>query len=206
MIKVVIFDLDEVLIKSKKQTLILYRHLFNFFGIKFPEKNKQRLLYTQSEKNNYKSFFSKINKKNYFDYRKSIDFKDYIKFIKISKNTKIILKFLKENKIKMAIATNRGSSTKTVLDYFKIREYFDLIITEKDIKKPKPDPFPINLAIKKLKIKKEEVLYVGDDIIDIKAGKGAGVKMVLYGNKFKGADYYISNLIQIKKIIKDVNE
>ena len=205
MIKAVIFDFDNVLIKSIREVLIYQRRIFKRFGIKFPKGKKQRLLYTLDESDHYKIFFSDISKKEYDDYIKHINFRKYLRFIKISKNIKNLLRFLQNKKYKIAIVTNRHETTYMILDYFKIRKYFNVIVTGEHIKKHKPDPYPINLAVKRLGLKKSEVLYVGDDKVDIEAAKKAKVKIVLYINKFKGADYYINDLRQIKKIISDLN-
>jgi len=93
-----------------------------------------------------------------------------------------------------------------ILDYFKIKKYFNCIIDVYDVKKPKPNPEPVLKALKKLKVNKNQALYVGDDKVDILAGKRAGVKVVLYKQKFKNADYHINDLIKIKDIIKNLNE
>ncbi len=204
MIKAVIFDLDQVLIKSIKPIFAFYKVIFKKFGLKFPKGKKRRLLYTLTGEGNYKVFFSKINEKEYKSFIRSLDFNEYIKPIEISKNAIELLKYLKK-KYKIALVTNRGNSTYLVLDKFKIKKYFDVVLTGKDIKKPKPNPYPINLVAKKLKLGKTEILYVGDDIVDIGAGKRANVNVVLYKNKFKGADYYINDLKKIKKIIGDIN-
>ncbi len=205
MIKAVIFDFDQVLINSVREVLTHKHPIFKHFGIKFPKGKKQRLLYTLNEEDQYDIFFPKVNEKEFWDYKNKINFKKYLKLIKISKDAKKLLRFLKNKKYKTAIVTNRGDSTYQILDYFRMREYFDVILLGRHIKKHKPDPYPINLAVRKLGLKKSEVLYVGDDRVDIEAGTKAKVKVILYRNKFKGADYYISGLRQIKKIIVDLN-
>lgn len=205
MIKAVIFDFDNVLIDSRRGTLTYKRPIFKHFGVKFPKGKKQRLLYTLCEEDQYKIFFSKVNEKEYWTYKNKINFTKHLKFIKISKNMKTLFRFLKNNSYKIAIVTNRSDTTYQILDYFKIKDYFDVILTSEHIKKHKPDPYPINLAVKKLGLKKSEALYIGDDKVDIEAGKKAKVKVVLYKNKFKGADYYINDLRQIKNIIDDLN-
>jgi len=203
MIKAVIFDLDLVLINALKEIFSLNDYMSKHFKIKLPK--KKRLLYTLDTEAIRKRFYSKINKKEFYDYYKNRDFKDYLSSIKVHKNAREILKYLKNNKYKIALVTNRGHSTQLILNYFKIAKYFDSVLTVYDIKKPKPNPQPIIKTMKTLKVKKSEVLYVGDDIIDVRAGKGAGVSVVLYTNKFKGADYYIKDLIQIKNILEVEN-
>ena len=58
---------------------------------------------------------------------------------------------------------------------FKLSEYFEVRITADDIKKSKPDPEGINLALSRINASPDESMYVGDSPADIIAGKRAGV-------------------------------
>ena len=51
----------------------------------------------------------------------------------------------------------------------------DFIIGREDVKHPKPDPEPILLAIGRLGVQKNDVLYIGDSLFDAKAAQNAGV-------------------------------
>jgi phosphoglycolate phosphatase len=205
MIKAIIFDLDQTLINSVDQTLAYYKYLFEYFNIKFPIKKKQRAFYTKSALDNYNTFLKKeVKLKEFLAYREKLtnNYSKYLKLIKLSKNAKEILKFIKKNKIKLAIVTNRGTTIFDILKYFRLEHYFDIVIGEnKDFKKNKPYAYPINIVLKKFKVKKNEVLYIGDDIVDIQACTNAKIKIALYSNKFRGANYYIKDLIEVKKII-----
>ncbi|QTL98614.1 HAD-IA family hydrolase [Iocasia frigidifontis] len=56
--------------------------------------------------------------------------------------------------------------------------YFDIIIGGEDVKENKPSPDGLLSAIKKLKKNKEDILYVGDSMTDLKTAKNAGVDFV----------------------------
>ena len=58
-----------------------------------------------------------------------------------------------------------------------------VVIGEKDVTNPKPDPEGILVAMKQLKSKK--AMYIGDGLGDIAAGKNAGIDTVgvLYSNR-----------------------
>jgi pyrophosphatase PpaX len=68
---------------------------------------------------------------------------------------------------------------KNMMEYtltpFKISEFFEVRVTADDIKKSKPDPEGINLALSRIKASPKESMYVGDSPTDIAAGKAAGV-------------------------------
>ena len=120
--------------------------------------------------------------------------------IKIMEDTRDMLKLLSK-KYKLALVTNRGSSTIRLLDHFNIRNYFDVVVTANDVLHPKPSPEPIRLALKKLKVKSSEAIYVGDAMSDSIAAKRA---KVISANLNKKADskYHIKDLKEILKVIK----
>lgn len=54
----------------------------------------------------------------------------------------------------------------------------DVIVGGDDVKKEKPDPEGLLAAIEKLNVSKDQVLYVGDSIVDAKTAQSAGVDFV----------------------------
>lgn len=54
----------------------------------------------------------------------------------------------------------------------------DVIVGGDDVKNEKPDPEGLLAAIDKLNVSKDQVLYVGDSIVDAKTAQSAGVDFV----------------------------
>ena len=89
-----------------------------------------------------------------------------------------LLKQLKE-KYALGIVTGRPKEEALfVLKKFGTSNLFDVIIAMEDYpaEKAKPDPYPINLALKK--IPKAKAIYVGDSVDDILAAKRANIKPI----------------------------
>jgi putative hydrolase of the HAD superfamily len=88
---------------------------------------------------------------------------------------------------------------------------FDLVVTYDDTKRKKPDVKPFLLVLKKLKVKPEECLMVGDDVKrDLKTAKKLGMIAALakYGQveKEKGRyDYSIGNINQLLNLVKKLS-
>ena len=53
--------------------------------------------------------------------------------------------------------------------------FLDIIVGGEDVKEPKPSPEGVLLAIKELGCNKEEVLYIGDSIVDAETAQAAQV-------------------------------
>ncbi len=86
--------------------------------------------------------------------------------------------------------------------------YFDVVVTLDDTGKLKPSKMPFEKALKELKLKPEEILFVGDNPErDIFGAKEVGMKTCLakYGQKFFSkkikADFEIKDINELQKII-----
>jgi len=79
----------------------------------------------------------------------------------------------------MAVVSARDEKgTLRFLQQFDLVKYFDVLVTGQSAEHTKPYPDPILFAAKKLNVKPEECLMVGDTTVDMRAGKSAGAQTV----------------------------
>src|SRR5258706_3368475 len=79
----------------------------------------------------------------------------------------------------MAIVSARDEKgTMRFLEQFNLVKYFDVIVTGQSAEHTKPYPDPILFAAKKMNVKPEECLMIGDTTVDIRAGKSAGAQTI----------------------------
>lgn len=97
---------------------------------------------------------------------------------------------LRDNGYKLAIVTTKREDVALKgLRLMKLDQFFDVMVAYDHVKKVKPDPEPILLALGKLGSKPEEAMMVGDNFHDILAGKNAGTKTAGVAWSIKGRDY-----------------
>jgi phosphoglycolate phosphatase len=90
-----------------------------------------------------------------------------------------VLKSLKSNGYKIAIASNRPTRfTRIILNVLGVLKLFDCVLCADHAKRPKPYPDMLWAIAKRLGVDKADVLYVGDMIIDVKCARAAGIRMV----------------------------
>jgi len=101
---------------------------------------------------------------------------NFNRFVKPIDGITELLSFLKAKGFKIGLFTGRSMKLATIiLDNLNINDYFDVILSGECTAKPKPDPEGINLALEKLKVYKNNSMYIGDFDVDIAASKAAGV-------------------------------
>lgn len=179
-IKAIIFDIDGVLIDSVKANAVFFERIFNALGVEYSQKEYVKL--------NHKTmwdlirYFSKEKSKvklvQMFEFAKKYPYPH--EYIKIPKDARKALGILVK-KYKLAVVTARVKvGVGPVLKRYGYLEYFKTAIAFEDFTKPKPHPESLLKAIKRLKIKPSEAIYVGDMRSDILCARAAKVKSILY--------------------------
>jgi phosphoglycolate phosphatase len=76
----------------------------------------------------------------------------------------------------MAIATNKPSYfARDILKALEMDHLFAEVLGPNDVEKPKPDPEMIELAMRRIGLGPDEVVYVGDMLLDIEVARRAGI-------------------------------
>lgn len=104
----------------------------------------------------------------------------------LMEGAKEILESLKE-KVKLAVVSNGpGNVQNPRLKKAGIAHYFSHCFFSRDIGIAKPDPAILRLAMKTLKVTKQETLFIGDSTTsDQPAAEAAGIDFFLFRSNFK---------------------
>lgn len=90
-----------------------------------------------------------------------------------------LLRKLKQRGAKTGIvSTKRGFYINQALEKNNALEFVDIVVGIENVSEAKPSPEGILLTLDKLGMRKEDVLYSGDSIIDAKAAEAASVDFV----------------------------
>ena len=179
--KIFIFDLDGVLINSKKNmenSWLVVRKKFlikktfkdyeKFIGLKFLE-ILQKLKIKKDTK--------KIEKEYKLQSIKNIN------LITLKPNTKIFLNYLRKKGKKIALLTSKDTTrTKILLKKFNLR--FDKICTPNKFFPGKPNPRQINSIIKRFKIDRKNAVYIGDMKSDLLTSKNGKIDFIFVSTGF----------------------
>ena len=122
-----------------------------------------------------------------------------------------VLKELRKKGFKMGIVTfQRKPRLERRLETWKLKGYFQSIITPEQQAEFKPSPQPFLTAIEELGLKPAQCFVVGDEPVDMIGGKKAGTKTVGLPQGFfseeelksAGADFIISSITLLPQTVK----
>jgi len=200
-IKVVAFDCDGVLFDTKKANMAYYNQVLNHFDL--PAMTKEQFAFTQMytvDQSFAYLFEDKTTLEDAQTFRKNMSYIPFLKFMEIEPYLKPLLEKLRPA-FKTAIATNRTDTMDRVLIEHGLTEFFDLVVTASDVKRPKPHPEPLVKILEHFGLKPRQMIYIGDSELDESAAKSAGVVMVAFKNKFLSADFHIDSLKELEGIL-----
>jgi HAD superfamily hydrolase (TIGR01549 family) len=203
-LKAVIFDLDQTLVDSRKIHLDSYIIPLNKRSM-YPKPEDVASNFGTFEHIIFRRFSPKSSEE---EIRQMIRERKQILLEEVNQTKKMpysdeLLQFLKD-KIKVALATGTfGEITYKTLEIFSWNKYFDVVIVGEEIKKSRPDPEILSIALKKLKIDADKAIYVGDSIYDVQCANNANMKIIVLGD-FKEADYTAKNLLEVKNILENL--
>ena len=198
-LKAVLFDMDGVIIDSFEASYSIFNELRKKCKLKAMSRDQyKKSLWGGFFVDNVKKYLKVNDAAKIKDYHKKLILK-YRPKVKLMPNAKVVLKAIKNKKIKIGLVTNTlRSQTLDALNYHKVKNYFDFIVTGSDVERVKPYPDPILKLCENLNVTPDEAILVGDTKNDYKAGKAAGCLVV--GLNADG-DFVISKLDELLQLL-----
>ncbi len=204
----VIFDFDGTLVDSNGVNNEIDIELVRFFkeGKNADEIIKERdyVLKTKTNGDIYVNYCQYLKEKYNLDLlaeeileiRRKIS-RRFLKNVKYKPGADIIIKLIKEQKIKLALAT--VSSLQSLNIYFNeneniikkcdLQKYFDLIITKDDVIQKKPNPEVYNKIINKFNITDlSKCIVIEDSLNGVIAAKRANLNVIAIYDKYSDND------------------
>jgi len=91
--------------------------------------------------------------------------------------------------IRMGVCSNKSVLfTRQLVEQLGLGELLPVVLGPEDVGVPKPDPAMLFEGSKRLKVSREETIYVGDMSIDVLAGNAAGMAVYLVNVGLAGRD------------------
>jgi phosphoglycolate phosphatase len=206
--KAIIFDFDYTLADATEGIVQSYNYAFAQLGL--PLQSKETICKTvgMTIVNSFKHMDNSLDDEAILilrsQFKKCAD-EVMLDGTKLFEQTQPLLHKLKVQGIKTGVVSSKFRFR--IEDVFKrdnVMQHIDVIIGIEDVEKAKPEPDGLFCAIKSLGTYKNEVLYVGDSIIDGETAKAAKVDFaaVLTGTTFKEE----FSDIPCKVIVSDLSE
>lgn len=206
MIKALILDMDGVIVDSEPLHQKAEIQIMAKYGVKIKRKDLEKYTGTTS-KHMFTELIKKYNLKTTPEKIISEKRKIYLPLLKNKAQAipGIITLIKKAHKkgLKLAVASSSiHKYINIVLEKFKLKQFFNIIVGAEDIKNSKPNPEIFLLAAKKLHTKPKECIVIEDAKLGVKAAKAAGMCVIGYQSSHSGNQ----DLDKADEIVREIKE
>lgn len=209
--ELVLFDLDGTLIDTDKLIFMSYNHIFKKYRSDYKLTFEELMSFLgPTLMDTFKIYFPNENHDEMIEEYREYTIAHHHKFVSAFNGAEKVMCELRKLGIHIGIVTSKRRDVALFgLQEFGLDKYCELLVDCNDVKRFKPDPEGINLALKHFNVKPEKTLMVGDSKSDMLAGINASCKVAAVNYSIKGefykelvVDYIISELNDILKIVK----
>lgn len=181
-LKAVIFDLDGVIFDSRQANIEFYNHLLEYVGMPPDAAQSVEVIHRENMTNSLKYLMGEGEK---FDkamaYWQTMDYSVFIPDLRLFPHVEEALEEL-DARFDLAVGTNRTKTANHTLKYFGLDRFFPLVVTPLEAQVSKPDSVFMQYILSKMGLSPDQVVYVGDSILDEKLCLDAGVRLVAFAN------------------------
>lgn len=179
MLKAIIFDFDYTLGDSTNGIALSINYALEKLGYKREELETIKKTIGLSLKDTYRALtqMDNLEEAELFSqlFKEKAD-QVMVENTQLYKGVKKVLGNLHEKGYKIAIVTTKFHyRIEQILTKFDATKWIDLIVGGEDVKEAKPNPEGLLYAITQLQVERDEILYVGDSLVDAKTAQNAGV-------------------------------
>lgn len=204
MLKLVGFDCDGVLFDSREANIAFYNDILARFDLSPMAPSAVEYVHSHTFRESLEYLFRESPMlEEALDFCRTIDYQRFIPMMIEEPHLREFLGFLR-SRFYTALATNRTTTTQAVLDYHRLADQFDLVVSALDVTRPKPHPESLWRILEYFGLTPEEVIYIGDSKVDEEFARNAGVTLVAYRNPHLKADFYLDSFAAGPKLIQEI--
>jgi phosphoglycolate phosphatase len=182
-IELVIFDCDGVLFRSERANIAFYNEVLRLAGEPPLDDWGLAACHALSSAQLFERYFGDRPEQlaRLRRIAQEIDYAPFYPMMEPYENLREVLGNVRRS-YRTAMATNRGKTTRGVLDYFELWPFFELAVGVADVARPKPHPDMLIKCLEHFALGPEQAVYVGDQISDAEAARAAGLRFVAIGS------------------------
>ena len=199
----IVFDCDGVLLDSGESNTLFYNLARAYFGLPPMSKEQEAFVHIHTSMRSLEHIIPSNLLGCLREAVQSIDYvRDIIPYIKPEPGIYELLHFLRGAGVKLAVHTNRSTFVEELLERFRLKEYFDPIVTASTCA-PKPAPDGALFILRHWGIEPDRVLFVGDSVLDAQTAQGAGLVFVSFKNPNLDSEATVSGFEQMLSSLKE---
>lgn len=177
-INAALFDLDGTLIDSTEAIVDCFYHTFDVLGVERPARERIVSTISLTLENQFAQMIEHDPDECARIYREKY-FRVGPEMTRLHEGAIEILEHCRDSGLRLGFVTSKlRAASELLLDRLDVLHHFEVRIGPEDVTHPKPHPEPLLKALEHLRLEPEDVVYLGDTPLDVRAAHGAGVPCI----------------------------
>ena len=198
----VVFDCDGVLIDSRGANMAYYNKIREIGGLGPMSPEEEEYAHMHSTRESLFRLFPPEMHGRLKEFAQGVDYtRDILPMVHPQPGLHACLDSLLAHGLRLAVFTNRGGGMGAVLDTFNLRPYFKPVMTVEDVK-AKPAPDGLLRIAESWKRPPEDLVFVGDSLLDALAAEAAGAYFLAYRNPRLQAQGHVDSLAELEQALR----
>jgi len=172
--KLALFDLDGTLFDTRRVNYAAYKYALNYYGVDLD----YELFASEFNGRHYKVFVPQIiGGEEHLEDIHDMKIEKYPEFLSeaiLNESLFAMIDCMKDEFYIAIVSTASTDNVYQILDHFGVRDKFELILTQSDVEKKKPDPEGFIKAMDYFGIPAENTIVFEDSDVGVEAAKRAG--------------------------------
>ncbi|HRZ13884.1 MAG TPA: HAD-IA family hydrolase [Candidatus Omnitrophota bacterium] len=179
-IKLIIFDLDGTLVNAYNAITHSFNVTMRSFGYPPQQAGVIRRAVGWGDRNLLKPFVRERDLDAMLESYRRHHAVSLVRKSRLFPGVKRLLARLRKKGLRLAVATNRPTRFSHILiRHLGIRPFFSVVLCGDKLKHIKPHPQILTTIMRRLRVRPQETVFVGDMFIDAQTGTAAGVITVM---------------------------
>lgn len=207
MIRAVLFDVDGVLLDSKRANVAFYRALMRRFGYEGYSDAELERGHSLTLLEAIASLTGEPEERVRQIWEVARRLEDYpFDLLILPAGCEAALTSLAQQ-YRLGIVTGRiRDGVEHFFDFSGLRDRFSVAVAYEDYSRPKPDAEPLLKACERLGVAARETVYVGDAPADYLCARAAGTGFIAYGDAIEDAPRVARSFAEIEPLLKALDD
>jgi len=201
----VVFDCDGVLINSRSANMAYYNRIRALAGLCPMSPEEEEYAHMHSVQETLLRIFPPSLHQRLRELANKVDYaRDILPMVQLEPGLLACLDSLRTHGLRLAVCTNRGSGMNDVLDSFNLRPYFEPVMTVAQVK-AKPAPDGLLRIAESWQRPPEDLVFVGDSLLDAMAAEAAGMAFCAYRNPQLQALGHVDSFAELENVLQQIS-
>jgi beta-phosphoglucomutase-like phosphatase (HAD superfamily) len=197
--RLVIFDCDGVMFDSRGANRAYYNQLLAAFDCPPMDETEVEYVHVHNVFDSVAHIFRnhpQVDLQAVDRYRAGLDYTPFLRHMTMAPDLVDFLTIIAPH-CHRAISTNRTNTMDMILDIFKLRPWFEMVVTAQTAPRPKPAPDGLYMILEHFDLQAGEAIYIGDSTVDRDHCRAVGMELIAFGNRDLEAPYHVDCFMEI---------